>query len=182
MPSTLHTRTAPAKRKCACVGGWCRSRTIACMHIAIYVSFLCTYILPLWYILYVVVELIVVLYITAGLIVAPILVLILDHKQRWVSAVTCVFLVILSYQIAAASLEKLFQQLTNPLNTNREFLETFFMTYCLFTTAEDVLTALINCLLLQKDDVNRNRVSVRMCVCVECCPYGWPCASVCMLC
>ena len=78
--------------------------------------------------------------------------------------------IIFTNQIAAASLEKLFQQLTNPLNTNREFLETFFMTYRLFTTAEDVLTALINCL-LQKNDGSKNRVSMFVSVFVFVVPY-----------
>jgi hypothetical protein len=49
-------------------------------------------------------------------------------------------------KIAAASLEKLFQQLTSPHNFQDDFMEVFLMTHLSFTTSRDVLEALINCM------------------------------------
>lgn len=49
-------------------------------------------------------------------------------------------------KIAAASLEKLFQQLTSPHNFQDNFMEVFLMTHLSFTTSRDVLEALINCM------------------------------------
>ena len=49
-------------------------------------------------------------------------------------------------QIAAASLEKLFQQLTSPQMFKEDFIEVFLMTHSCFTTSKDVLTALLNCI------------------------------------
>ena len=55
-------------------------------------------------------------------------------------------------QIAAASLEKLFQHLTNPQIAYREdFIEVFLNTYPCFTTSRDVLTALFNCIRSPKE-------------------------------
>jgi hypothetical protein len=49
-------------------------------------------------------------------------------------------------KIAAASLEKLFQQLTSPHNFQDDFMDVFLMTHLSFTTSRDVLEALINCM------------------------------------
>ena len=58
----------------------------------------------------------------------------------------------LIYQIAAASLEKLFQHLTNPqIGYREDFIEVFLQTYPCFTTPKDVLTALLNCIRSPKE-------------------------------
>ena len=58
---------------------------------------------------------------------------------------TCISIRPLSTQIAAASLEKLFQQLTSPAMFRDDFMEVFLMTHSCFTTPKEVLTALLNC-------------------------------------
>lgn len=55
-------------------------------------------------------------------------------------------------KIAAASLEKLFQHLTDPQIAYKEdFMEVFLNTYLCFTTPKDVLTALLNCIRCPKE-------------------------------
>ena len=64
-------------------------------------------------------------------------------------------------QIAAASLEKLFQQLTNPhFELHQDFMRVFLLTHSYFTTPKDVLTALLNCI-RSPDDMSERLSQVR---------------------
>ena len=57
-------------------------------------------------------------------------------------------------QIAAASLEKLFQHLTSPQVFREDFTEVFLLTHSCFTTPKDVLTALVNCVKSYEDSMS----------------------------
>ena len=60
------------------------------------------------------------------------------------------------FQIAAASIEKLFQQLTSPqFDLRPDFLRVFLLTHSCFTTPMNVLTALLNCIKTPEDMSDR---------------------------
>lgn len=48
-------------------------------------------------------------------------------------------------------MEKLFQQLTSPHKFRDDFMEVFLMTHSCFTSPQEVLTALLNCIKQPED-------------------------------
>lgn len=78
------------------------------------------------------------------------------HKERQVLCISF-FL-----QIAAASLEKLFQQLTSPQYEHQDFMRVFLLTHSCFTTPKDVLTALLNCIKSPEDYGERHSLVSRV--------------------
>ena len=76
--------------------------------------------------------------------------------HAWLHRIECICLLLSSgftlsrslsphAQIAAASFEKLFQQLTSPQIFREDFTNVFLLTHSCFTTPKDILTTLVNC-------------------------------------
>lgn len=80
----------------------------------------------------------------------------LRKKQHEHLLFTALFLV----QIAAASLEKLFQQLTSPHFEHQDFMRVFLLTHSCFTTSQEVLTALLNCIKGPEDNDRMSPVGI----------------------
>ena len=82
-------------------------------------------------------------------------------RNSWVITGLDLLFIHFCWQIAAASLEKLFQHLTNP--QHEDFIDVFLNTYASFTTPKDVLTALLNCIDDPKEKTPDPTCAIQVC-------------------